>query len=258
MNKKRLQYETDGFFLQTDPIVPRLVIDRASEGMDALRRGDYDTDTPPQSSYWNPGDPDDKLIKIEQPQFANRAIMELITFPTIGELIAELTGAEIVQVWWVQLLGKPPMKDPNSALRIGWHQDRNYWQIWEEGSEILTAWIAISDVTPETGPMKFVRGSHKWGMIEGSSFYGQDLDGLQKSLSGGRDWDQIAAILPPGGISVHHCLTLHGSDLNFSDQMRRSFAIHLRTEKSRPVDDQRTGLTKFIDNHDLCPIIYSR
>ena len=32
---------------------------------------------------------------------------------------------------------------------IGWHQDRTYWQEWDDGSELFTAWIALSDVTAE-------------------------------------------------------------------------------------------------------------
>ena len=38
--------------------------------------------------------------------------------------------------------------------------------------------------------------------------------------------------------------------------MRRSFAIHLRTEKSRPVDGKRQGLTARIDDYSHCPVIY--
>ena len=166
-----------------EPVIDSTVIQRAIEGMDAVRAGEYDTGTAPRPSAWNPGDDPKKLCKIEMSQMANHAIMELVSQPSIGKLAAEFTGAEMVQVWWVQLLYKPPA-DPYgiSPTNIGWHQDRHYWQAWEEGSELLTAWVALSDVTSETGPMKFVRGSHKWGLLDHSDFYGQDTKRSAKKL----------------------------------------------------------------------------
>ena len=106
--------------------------------------------------------------------------------------------------------------------------------------------------------MVFVRGSHKWAVAGGSDFFGQDLDVLRQQIQAatGQNWEEVTAILPPGGVSFHHNLTFHGSNLNLSGLPRRSFAIHMRTEKSRPRDGLRQGLTQFIDNFDYCPVIY--
>jgi ectoine hydroxylase-related dioxygenase (phytanoyl-CoA dioxygenase family) len=108
--------------------------------------------------------------------------------------------------------------------------------------------------------MAFVRGSHRWGQGTESDFFGQDLEALRARIeaSGDGRWEEAPAILPPGGVSFHHSLTYHGSGPNLSGSPRRSFAIHLRTENSRPRDDQRQGLTEFIDNLDYCPVIYGR
>jgi ectoine hydroxylase-related dioxygenase (phytanoyl-CoA dioxygenase family) len=255
----RERYVADGFFLYTEPLIPADLIQRAILGQDALRAGEYETGVPPQPSYWNPGDDPHKLCKIEMPQVANRAIMELVSHPALGELAAAITGAEWVQLWWVQLLVKPPA-DPGGATQtnVGWHQDRHYWQIWEEGSELFTAWVALSDVTPDAGPMRFVRGSHRWGYLGSSDFYGQDHDAQREQIPvpPGATWEEVAAILPPGGVSFHHNLTFHASGPNHSGMPRRSFAIHLRTDRSRPVDDVRKGLTAFLDNPAYCPVIY--
>ena len=130
----------------------------------------------PRPSAWQPGDDPQRLCKIEKPQIANRAIMDLIKHPALGALAAEVCAAEWVQVWWVQLLYKPPVAGAESSrTHVGWHQDRNYWGAWEEGSELFTAWIALSEVGPTTGPMRFVRGSHQWGLLPGSDFFGQEL-----------------------------------------------------------------------------------
>src|SRR5947199_8933357 len=102
------RFEADGFSLHAQPVIPGELVRHAIAGQDALRRGEYETGVPPQPSFWNPGDDPNKLCKIEMPQVASRAIMELVSYPALGALAAEVTGARWVQVWWVQLLLKPP------------------------------------------------------------------------------------------------------------------------------------------------------
>lgn len=255
----RVSYESNGFVLTPEPVLPTTLIEQAVAGMDEIRTGIYNTGIAPQPSPWNPGDDPRRLCKIEMPQIANRSIFELVSHPAIGRLAAEATGANTIQVWWVQLLYKPP-GGPEAAIKtaIGWHQDRQYWGAWEEDSELLTAWVALSNVTEETGPMRFLRGSHRWGLLDQGDFFGQDHEAQRKTISlpEGNLWEETAALLRPGGVSLHHCLTFHGSSSNFSSAPRRSLAIHLRTEKARPKGGIRHGLTAFIDNHLYCPVIH--
>lgn len=254
----RQRYEQDGFYICTDPLIPLDLVERAVAGMDAVRAGNYDTGVPPRPSRWNPGDDPNALCKIEKPQIANRAIMELVSHPALGEKAAEVSGARAVQVWWVQLLYKPPSA-PGQEPRtnIGWHQDYSYWGAWEEESELFTAWVALSDVTPETGPMNFVAGSHRWGLSTESDFYSQEYASLRETIRNahGQEWREVPAILPRGSASFHQKLTFHGSGPNLSSQPRRSLAVHMRTENSRPKDDLRQGLTAFIDDPAYCPIV---
>lgn len=255
------QYAADGFFIHAYPVLPADLVDRASHGMDAIRRGDYDRGSPPANSPWNPGDSEDTLCKIEQPQLADQSVFDLISHARIGELAAEATNTDWIQVWWVQLLIKPVgIESSTNRINIGWHQDRNYWGAWEEGSELLTAWVAVSDVLEDCGPMRFVRGSNHWGLLDGSDFHGGDLDATRRGLGlpEGAEWREQPALMSAGGLSLHDCYTLHGSGENRSNQPRRSFAIHLRTRNSRPVDDLRKGLTRFIDDESVCPVIYQK
>ena len=171
MGQLQERFNADGFLINAERRLPEGLVRRAGEGMMAVRRGEYDTGRPPEKSPWKPGDPEHLLCKIEQPQFANRAIHELVSHPLLGQLAAEAIGATMVQVWWVQLLYKPPTPtNQKSGTNVGWHQDRSYWGAWEADSELFTAWIAISDVTADAGPMLFVPGSHKWGFSPNSDF----------------------------------------------------------------------------------------
>ena len=257
--ERKTRYDAEGFCLIQDPVFPADLVQRAVAALDSVRAGDYDTGRPPQPSSWNPGDDPNRLCKIEQPQFGSHALRDLLRYPVLGELAASITGANRVQVWWVQLLVKPSVAaDAVAATNVGWHQDRYYWNIWEEGSELFTAWIALSDVREECGAMRFVRGSHLWGLLPANDFFAQDIAGQKRSIPipEGAEWSETAAVLPAGGISFHDDYTLHASGPNVSGIPRRSLAVHLRTEKSRPVNDERSGLAEFIDDTELCPVIY--
>jgi len=257
---RQTNFQNDGYVIHAEPLLPAELVQGAVVGMDAIRNGIYDTGTPPRPSPWNPGDDPNQLCKIEAPQFASYAIRDLINAPALGEWCAAVTGAEAVQIWWIQLLYKPPVvPGALTPTNVGMHQDWTYWQnSWAEGSELFTAWVALSDVTADAGPMKFVRGSHQWGDLAESDFFEQDVEAQVAEIraSTDREWEEATAILAPGGVSIHDKLTWHGSGPNTSTGPRRSFAIHMRTQNSALKDGIRRGLTEFIADFEICPVIY--
>lgn len=248
------RFERDGFTF-TPPVLPPKLLRRACDRMDAVIRGDYETGVKPASRCWNPGDDPRKICKIDNAQLSDRTILELISHPEIGRWAAEATGAKLVQVWSTQLLFKPPGGE--NAGNVGWHQDYQYWKYWE--GEVFTVWVALCDVTSEIGPVKFVRGSHRWGLLEGGNFFGGDLAALRQQIAIPTDatWEEVEGILPAGAMSLHHRYTIHGSGPNRTNRPRRSFALHMRTEKSRRVpgvDDG--GYASHLDDPAYCPVIY--
>ena len=50
-------------------------------------------------------------------------------------------------------------KEAHDPSYVSWHQDLTYWGL--EPADIVTAWIALSPSTPESGCMRVVPGSHK-------------------------------------------------------------------------------------------------
>ena len=252
-------YLADGFYLADYPVLSKEIVDAAVVGMDEVRQGRYDRGRSHKGGNWKPGDDPNKLCKIEQPQFANQAIFDLVSHADLGALAAKVTGAKMVQIWWVQLLYKPSsFPNAEAHTKVGWHQDRNYWTSWKKDSALLTAWVALSDVGADCGPVKFLRGSHRWGYQDGlSDFFAQNLDGQRHAIEArGQAWDEVPALLPAGGVSFHDRLTFHGSEANLSARPRRSLAIHLRTERSWPDPDNSDEHTSFIDQQELCPVIF--
>src|SRR6266566_370935 len=94
----KAHYDRDGFLINRTDLLPEGVVRRASEGMEAIRRGEYDTGRPPEASPWKPGDSDNVLCKIELPQLASRGVLELVSHPLLGQFAAAATGAKRVQV----------------------------------------------------------------------------------------------------------------------------------------------------------------
>jgi ectoine hydroxylase-related dioxygenase (phytanoyl-CoA dioxygenase family) len=251
------QFHRDGFYI-APPSIPRDAIERVIPRMDAVMRGEYETGVAPLRA-WNPTDSPTKIRKIDQAHLSDRAIFEFVTHPAIGRWAAALTGARMIQLWALQMLYKPAGGD--TAGNIGWHQDRQYWTTWwTEDSEVFTAWVAVSDVRRESGPMIFVRGSHRWGFLNKGDFFGSNHDQqrAQIPVPSGEQWEEVAAVMPAGAMSFHHRLTYHGSGPNVSAAPRRSFALHLRTEKSKPLvgNSPHYDYVAHLDDPNVCPTLY--
>ncbi|NKB71927.1 MAG: hypothetical protein GKR89_33035 [Candidatus Latescibacteria bacterium] len=250
----RPQYERNGFFL-TPPLLPADLIADAIERMDAVKDGHYETGIEPQGRSLAPGETLDKLCKIDQAHRCDNTIRQLLTHPAIGQWAAALTGAEMVQIWASQLLIKPPGGDSG---HVGWHQDRQYWSYWQKDSQLFTAWIALSEVDADSGPMCHVRGSHRWGFLDQGNFFGQDQAALKEGIDvpEGEEWDEVPALLPAGAVSFHDRFTYHGSHANRSNRPRRSFAMHLRTERAQPRPDADAYYIQHLDDEAHAPVIY--
>jgi ectoine hydroxylase-related dioxygenase (phytanoyl-CoA dioxygenase family) len=233
MSPEAQQFERDGFLL-APAVLPTGLLERVRRRIDAVYAGEYDTGIPPSGNPAGRTAPPQSLVKIDNAHRSDRTILELVSHPAIGRLAAAITGARFVQVFATQLLIKPPAGEARGQSNVGWHQDQEYWDGALQG-ELLTAWVAVSDVTAESGPMRFVRGSNHWGLLKAGDFFSGNLDEVKQRIlarHGGGAWEEVAGVLPPGGVSFHHRLTVHGSGPNRGPGPRVSFAVHLRTEKS--------------------------
>jgi hypothetical protein len=85
--------------------------------------------------------------------------------------------------------------------------------------------------------MSMVRGSHKQGLLNhcdaAGFFAGSCLDAVWE-----REPDRVVPVTPRvGGISLHHCLTLHGSPANLSGKPRRGLVIQYRAADAYQMAD---------------------
>ncbi len=141
------------------------------------------------------------------------ALRALATRDDVRALIAPLVRGEPVLAA-VETFNKP--------ARIGsgvpYHQDNAYF--CRTPPDMLTVWIAIDPVTEANGPVFFVKGSHKAGVLptKPSGVRGNSIGMAEPSavpLS-----EQFCGLLDPGDATIHHCNTVHHSAPNTTEHSR--------------------------------------
>lgn len=213
-------------FWTTDELVDPAVVADALDGARAVQRGEAPSGVAPMIRHATPeGKPG--LVKVDNAWWADERLTRLATSADIGRQAASLLGCDEVFLWHDQLLIKPP--SVGGVANVGWHQDRLYWGLLG-GRDIITAWVPLADVDDEMGPLRFVDGSHRWGLqgdVEGFT----PAEGHQgPTIDEHRDaegWHEHRVLLPAGGVSFHSPFTIHGSGPNTSDRDRPGLALHL-------------------------------
>ncbi|MFQ5699679.1 MAG: phytanoyl-CoA dioxygenase family protein [Myxococcota bacterium] len=168
-------------------------------------------------------------------------------------LAARLMSASTVHLFYDQLL----VKEPGTREETPWHHDLPYWPL--RGDAIVSIWVPFDPASLETGAVRYIRGSHRWGrMFAPRAFGGQSgyadvyaQAGLEPlpDLEAEIDRHEVLAwTLEPGDVLVHHPLTLHHAPGNASATTRRR-GLALRYVGEGTVYDARPGT--FLDNPRL-------
>ncbi len=144
--------------------------------------------------------------------------MDLAKDRRIVELIIPILGEDI-QLEHSKLATKPPAKGKGE---FHWHQDFAFFP--HTNSDLLAVMVMLDDSTPENGCMQIVRGSHRWGLLDHT--VDGPFTGACQEPDRWTDERRIVDVTPrAGGISIHHCLTLHASDVNRTGQPRRGLVF---------------------------------
>jgi phytanoyl-CoA hydroxylase len=104
--------------------------------------------------------------------------------------------------------------------------------------EVISVWFAVSKSSCENGCVRVIPGSHRLGPLDHRSQ--KDTANLLNSEVDPAAVDAMKAVdveLNPGDISVHHPLTLHGSNANTSNRWRRGGSIQYMPATTRITDD---------------------
>ncbi len=146
---------------------------------------------------------------------------ELALYTPILDIIESILGTDIL-VWSCEFF----IKEPGTQKVVSWHQDLTYWGMGETDEEV-TAWLALSPSTLESGCMRFVPGSHLQTLQPH-----QDTFDDENLLSRGQEIavavdenDALPVLLAPGQMSLHHGRMFHASGPNSATDRRIGVAI---------------------------------
>ena len=116
-------------------------------------------------------------------------------------------------------------KEAHDPSYVSWHQDLTYWGL--EPADIVTAWVALSPSTPESGCMRVIPGSHKQDVIPHTETFAEHnlLSRGQEIQVEVDERQAVDVVLQPGEMSLHHVKLIHGSGANRADDRRIGFAI---------------------------------
>ena len=116
-------------------------------------------------------------------------------------------------------------KQPQDPAYISWHQDSTYWGL--SHPDIVTAWVAFTPSTPESGCMRVVPGTHKRDQVEHRDTFAAEnlLSRGQEIAVDVNEEDAVDVVLQPGQMSLHHVRLFHGSEPNRADHPRFGYAI---------------------------------
>lgn len=166
--------------------------------------------------------------------FMCRWVDELARTPAIVDAVEDLLGPDILLY-----TSRFFIKEPGSEGIAAWHQDSTYFGL--RPYDHVTAWVALCNVTPESGPVEFAVGSHIRGQLQQKSgLIKNSVNTAGQIIVEWFDQTQIdRAILKPGQFSFHHTCTVHQSQPNRSDERRVGLALSYIPTRTRYIGKRR-------------------
>jgi ectoine hydroxylase-related dioxygenase (phytanoyl-CoA dioxygenase family) len=160
------------------------------------------------------------------------ALARHVTDPAIAAHVARALGCRRVQLLQDTLMLKPP----RHGGRVEWHQDHTYTGYLEPAA-MVSVRLALTDCNPENGGMNVLDGSHGWGLVGATRILSAAsvTDGLPPEWSERAREATRPIELAPGDLSLHHCLTFHGSLENRSPRPRKTVIARLFDAECRLV-----------------------
>ena len=147
-------------------------------------------------------------------------LSDLVREPAILDVVERIVGPDIL-VWQTAFF----IKEAGDGGFVSWHQDSTYWGLSEP--EVVTAWVALSPSTSESGCVQVVPGTHLLDQVAH-----KETKSANNLLTRGQEIavqvDESKVVdmpLAPGEMSLHHIRTFHGSRPNRSKDRRIGFAI---------------------------------
>jgi non-heme Fe2+,alpha-ketoglutarate-dependent halogenase len=160
-------------------------------------------------------------------------LADLVRHPQILDVVQDLIGPDILcwtGNWW--------NKEAHSPSFVSWHQDSQYWGL--DTDRLVTAWVALSPATIESGCMRLLTGSHLGpGLPHVDTFDENNM--LTRGQAISTQLDESAAVnlqVDSGEVALFSYRIAHASHPNNSDDRRLAYAIRYLPPDARQVEAQ--------------------
>jgi hypothetical protein len=117
------------------------------------------------------------------------------------------------------LLNQAHFKRPRDGVAFDWHQDIQHrdkgggeWTDVNGSGSFVQTLIVLDEMTPDSGPLKFIPGSSKWGRVD---------FGASNAPERGPEADAVTITAQPGDTLFFGPYAAHASSENTSDRYRR-------------------------------------
>jgi hypothetical protein len=162
---------------------------------------------------------------------------ELVHHPRILDAVEQLIGPNII-CYMTNLF----TKEAHTGAYVSMHQDAAYWGV--DADDVVTAWVALSPATAESGVMKIEPGSHKEVLPQVNTYAKDNLltRGQEIQAENLNPDNQVYMELQPGQMSLHHFMLVHGSGPNTSDDRRIGFAIRYVAADAKKIGKPESAL----------------
>jgi hypothetical protein len=193
--------------------------------------------------YFQPMDislPLDNVLH-DTPMHTGAAVFGLMRHPKLLDVVESLIGPEITSNPIQHVRIKPPVTDMRDGecrahiSKTDWHQDRGVTQEVADQTQMITAWVAVSDATVENGCLQAIKCSHKGDLLPHCPLEQQVGIPMQFIDEGNVTPLPVKA----GGVILFHPMTAHASLDNNTDGVRWSFDLRYN------VTGQATGRAQF-------------
>jgi hypothetical protein len=226
-----------------DPDVCRAMLEIGKPKLAAIVEGSDANDVKPGSTQMRIAENDQGTI-VNIPQWCEwRGPVRAAQDPVYsGVVLSKVMGANVrrllerdrpLRIYHDIFVCKRP---DNVSTPTHFHQDATNFPL---DRNALTVWMALDEVTPEQGPVRFYSGSHKGGLYGSIPPGGGDIRDEYPELE--RYPISPEHHLQPGDATVHHGLVVHGAGANNTPRPRWSYLASYF-----PADARYNGMP----NHD--------
>jgi ectoine hydroxylase-related dioxygenase (phytanoyl-CoA dioxygenase family) len=154
-------------------------------------------------------------------------------FPALGcsdavlDIVADLIGPGVRYQ-----ASKLNMKSAQFGSPIEWHQDFAFYP--HTNDDLLAVGVALDDCTLANGCMQMIPGTHR-GPILSHHQEGVFVGAVDVAKEGVDTTRAVPVPVGAGGITLHHCRTLHASAPNHSSLPRRVLFMQFTAVDAWPV-----------------------